>query len=243
MTIIKQRTLVGTLCGACIVTLVALCFSAAPARAQQNYNPLPPQVAFISNGKFTGTLQIQGNGPFPIKGSIAYLTGDIEYLRISVVTETGQQLTSDSWEVETTTVINEWEVPVSTFPTTCLNEVLTGASYPQCTPWTPTNVKMHIYSQECTVTAQGNKTTLKSSAQLSSDNKLVKLQLNANSTGDNSQGTDFLTITMTSQGTTPPVPSDFNRPNICNAPTAYNPSENDQGNEPVCTGTIPSICF
>ena len=34
MSIFKQRGLVGTLCGACIVTLVALGFGAAPARAQ-----------------------------------------------------------------------------------------------------------------------------------------------------------------------------------------------------------------
>ena len=57
--------------------------------------------------------------------------------------------------------------------------------------------------------------------------------------------TDVLTITMTSQGTTPPVPSDFNRPDICNAPTVSNQSQNDnsQGNDLGCTGTIPNICF
>ena len=38
------RSLVGTLCGACIVTLVALCFSAAPARAQ---NPTCVAVGFF----------------------------------------------------------------------------------------------------------------------------------------------------------------------------------------------------
>ena len=89
MTIIKHRDicgLVGTLCGACIVTLVALGFGAAPARAQTfTPLPLPPQVAFISNGKYTGTLQIQGM-TLPITGTLAYLTGFTEYLHISVDT-------------------------------------------------------------------------------------------------------------------------------------------------------------
>jgi hypothetical protein len=46
MTIIKHRDirgLVGTLCVACIVTLVALGFGTAPARAQ---TPLPPNICF-----------------------------------------------------------------------------------------------------------------------------------------------------------------------------------------------------
>jgi len=112
MTIIKQR---GTLCGACIVTL-ALGFGAAPAWAQQNFNPLPPQVRFISNGKFTGTLQTRRlPHPLPITGTIAYLTGDIEYEKISVDTPRDIPITSNTWLKQTSTDINEWET-VSTFP-------------------------------------------------------------------------------------------------------------------------------
>jgi hypothetical protein len=238
------RSLVGTLCGACIVTLVALGFGAAPARAQ-TFTPLPPQVAFISNGKYTGTLQIQGK-TLPITGTLAYLTGATEYLHISVDTE-GQQITSNSWLTVIPTVINEWEI-VSTFPTTCRKEVLSGDSYPQCTAWNRT--PRGLYSLECTVTAQGNKATLDILAQLNNSNQLVQLQENIKGENDNSQGnesdmTDSITITMTEQGTTPPVLSDFNRPSICNAPNGNNQGQNgnSQGNELGCTGTIPSICF
>jgi hypothetical protein len=262
MTIFKQhdiRGLVGTLCGACIVTLVALGFSAAPARAQKNFNPLPPQVAFISNGKFTGTLN-QGNGPLPITGTIAYLTGQIQYEKISVVPE-GTQIISNSWLVETQQSINQWAI-VSTSPNTCRQEVLSGASYPQCNAWGRT--PRGLYVQKCTVTAQGNKTTFEKAVQLSSDNKLVQyseyaivedengnsqgnlIQLKDVLTGDVIFVTQALTVTMTSQGTQPPVPSDFNRPSICppasNVPTDTG-NDNSQGNDLGCTSTIPNICF
>jgi hypothetical protein len=212
------RGLVSTLCGACIVTFVALGFGAAPARAQ-SFTPLPPQVAFISNGKYTGTLETQGM-TLPITGTVAYLTGQINYLKISVDTG-GQQITSNSWVITTPTVINKWEI-VSTHPTTCRTKVLSGDSYPQCTAWSETN---GIWSRECTVTAQGNKTTLNFLARLSPNNQLVSLQEiatlgeNDNSQGNETDLVDSVTITMTSQGTTPPVPSDFNRPSICNAPS------------------------
>ena len=274
MTIFKQhdiRGLVGTLCGACIVTLVALGFSAAPARAQKNFNPLPPQVAFISNGKFTGTLN-QGNGPLPITGTIAYLTGQIQYEKISVVPE-GTQIISNSWLVETQQSINQWAI-VSTSPNTCRQEVLSGASYPQCNAWGRT--PRGLYVQKCTVTAQGNKTTFEKAVQLSSDNKLVQyseyaivedengnsqgnlIQLKDVLTGDVIFVTQALTVTMTSQGTTPPVPSDFvdpktgspsstvTAPAICppatDAPTDTG-NDNSPGNDLGCTSTIPNICF
>jgi hypothetical protein len=116
------RSLVGTLCGACIVTLVALGFGAAPARAQ-TFTPLPPQVAFISNGKYTGTLIVDGK-TMPITGAIEYLTGDIHYLKIEVDPTTGAQLiTSDTWLTQTATAIKQWEI-VSTDPTTCRREVV-----------------------------------------------------------------------------------------------------------------------
>jgi len=244
MTIIKHRDicgLVGTLCGACIVTLVALGFGAAPARAQ-NFTPLPPQAKFIKDGKFTGTLLIEGK-TLPITGAIDYLTGDTQYLKISVNRE-GQLITSDTWLKQTSTAINQWEI-VSTDPTTCRKEVLSGASYPQCNAWSRNS--NGLYVQKCTVTAQGNKTTLDRVVQLSSDNQLVQMTENATITGENGNSpsnlspvinplgppgsfifvTDSLTITMTEQGTVPPIPpnvpnlpSPFNLPSICNASNA-----------------------
>jgi hypothetical protein len=192
MTIIKHRDicgLVGTLCGACIVTLVALGFGAAPARAQQNFNPLPPQVAFINNGKYTGTLLIEGK-TLPITGTLAFLAGVTEYLHISVDTE-GQLITSDTWEIlSPTPVINEWEI-VSTDPTTCRKEVLSGASFPQCTAWSR-NAR-GVYYQKCTVTAQGNKATSDTAVVLSSDNKLVSLREDTTITGENGDSPSNLT--------------------------------------------------
>jgi len=93
---------------------------------------------------------------------------------------------------------------------------------------------------------EGNKVTLCSAVQLSTDNKLV--QMTEATIGENDScprsgtPTESLTITMTSQGTTPPVPSDFNLPSVCNAPNGNN--QNSQGNEEEqCTDTIPGICL
>jgi hypothetical protein len=183
----------------------------------------PPQVPFISNGQYEGTLQTQGI-TLPITGTLIYLTGELDYIKLHVSVDTGkQQITSDSWVTRTPTVINEWEI-VSTDPNTCRKEVLSGDSYPQCTAWsrTPTGV----YSLECTVTVLGNKATLDVLADLSNDNKLVQLQQNTTIstimdsisaiTGSITDITDSITIKMTEQGTTPPVPSDFDLPSICN---------------------------
>ena len=221
MTIIKHRDicgLVGTLCGACTVTLVALGFGAAPARAQ-TFTPLPPQVKFIGNGKYTGTLQTQGL-TLPITGTLEYLAGQIDYLHISVDTE--GQITSNSWLTVIPTVINEWEI-VSTFPRTCRKEVLSGASYPQCTAWSQTGP----HSLECTVKAQDNKATLNIFALLSAANQLVALQENTTIKGenDNSQGnesdiTNSFTITMTEQGTTPQYPATSIVQTFATPPTA-----------------------
>jgi hypothetical protein len=71
-------------------------FSAAPARAQ-NFTPFPPQLIFIpKDGKYTGTLVIEGK-TLPITGTLEYSnpgTGEID-LKISVDTE-GQLITSDT---------------------------------------------------------------------------------------------------------------------------------------------------
>jgi len=222
--------LVGTLCGS---------GWGAPALASDTIVPFPPQVRFISNGKYKGTLQTQGM-TLPITGTLEYLAGDTDYLHVSVDTRE-QQITSDSWVTSTATVIptviNEWET-VSTDPTTCRKEVLSGDSYPECTAWnrTPSNT----YSLECTVTVQGNKATLDFLAVLSADNQLVQLKENAtiwfvdDKLWKWAAVKDSVTIIMTEQGTTPPAPSDFDLPSICNAPNG-----NEVGQ---CTDTIPSIC-
>jgi hypothetical protein len=215
--------LVGTLCGfGC----------GAAALAQNILLPLPPQVTFISNGKYTGTFQTQGM-TLPIKGSLAYLTGDTQYIKLQVLFDTGgQQITRDSFVKATSTAINEWEI-VSTDPKTCRKEVLSGPSYPQCTAWSRT--PRGLYISECIVTEQGNQATLDFSVQLSTDNKLVQMRQNTTIDGM----TDSLTVIMASQGTTPPIPSDFDPPSICSAaPNGNNQGDNDnsQGNE---VGTIP----
>jgi hypothetical protein len=260
MRIFKHRDicgLVGTLCGACIVTLVALCFGTAPARAQ-NFNMFPSQLAFISNGKYFGKLEIQGLS-LPITGTLAYLvSGPTTYLHISIdPTEaqlpTGEQLiTSDTWLVQTSTAVNQWEI-ASTFPTICRKEVLSGASYPQSPPppllgqceWFRT--PKGDYRQQCSVTAQGKQATLFFDVVLNNATKqFVEMEEQANITdeNDNSQVTNVIGISVTSQGTTPPAVSDFNRPSIC---TSNNQGENDNSQStavgPVCTGTIPNICF
>jgi hypothetical protein len=260
MTIFKLRGLVGTLCGACIVTLVALGFGTAPARAQ-SFTPIPPTVKFI-NGQYTGTLISQGL-TLPVTGTLEYLGGSTVNLKSSADLTEGQQIIiSDSWVTTTPTVINEWGV-ASTFPNTCRKQVLSGVSYPQCTAWKQTG---NSWSLECTATVQGNKTTLDIFAVQNSNNQLVQLQEITTIEGENgnSQGnitsvipsplgppgsvisvTDSFTIQITSQSTTPPPASDFvgtnGPPSICNAPNGNN--DNSQGNDLVCTGTIPSICF
>jgi hypothetical protein len=189
----------------------------ASALAQNILPPLPPQVTFISNGKYTGTLQTLGI-TLPITGTLAYLTGDIQYSKLQVSVDIlGQQITRDSSVTSTQTAINEWET-VSTDPTTCQKEVLSGASYPQCTAWSRN--PQGLYISNCTVTVQGKEATLDFKVQLSSDNKLVQMRQNTTIGGV----MDSITITMTEQGTTPPIPSDFNPPSICSAPN---------------TGTIP----
>jgi len=169
----------------------------------------PPQLAFVSNGKYEGSLQTQGL-TLPITGTLAYLTGSIDYFKLHVSVDIGgQQITTDSWETITPTVINEWEI-VSTDPRKCRKEVLSGDSYPQCTAWDET--ANETYSLECTITVQGNKATLDILTDLSADNKLVQQQEDTTIGGM----TDSIAIMMTEQGNTPPIPGDFALPSICN---------------------------
>src|SRR5262249_20025232 len=98
--------LVGMLCG----------FGGSAPALAQSIPPLPPQVRFISNGKFTGTLQTEGV-TLPITGTLAYLTGDIQYLKLQVSFDTGgQPITRNAWVTSTPTLITEWDT-VSTDPT------------------------------------------------------------------------------------------------------------------------------
>ncbi len=198
-----------------------LCVSGCDAPSLFSF---PPQVRFINNGRYEGTLQTRGIS-LPITGTLLYLSGEVEYVKLHVSAGTGkQQITSDSWVTRTPTVITEWEI-VSTDPNNCRKEVLSGDSYPQCGPWTRTPTG--LFALECTVTMLGDEATLKVSADLSNDNQLIQLEQDttisgiADSisavTGLTPSTTDSITIKMTEQGTTPPVPSDFNLPSICPA--------------------------
>ena len=175
--------------------------------------PFPPQVTFISNGKYTGTLQTHGVTQ-PITGTLQYLSGDTQYIKLQVSFDNpgGHQITRDSWVISTPNVtpaaITECDI-ASTDPTTCRKDVLSGDSYPQCTAWSRT--PRGLYISECTVTVLGDQATFDFTVQLSADNQLVQLKENITI----GSKTDTINITMTSQGTTPPVPSDFNRPSIC----------------------------
>jgi len=146
----------------------------------------------------------------PITGTLDYLSGATQYTKLQVSFDNpgGKEITRDSWVIITPADITECDI-VSTDPTTCRKEVLSGDSYPQCTGWSVT--PRGVWISECTVTALGDQATFDFSAVLSTDNKLVQLKENITIGGM----TDSIAITMTEQGTTPPLPSDFNRPSIC----------------------------
>jgi len=175
----------------------------------------------------------------PITGTLDYLSGITQYMKLEVLVDTrGEQVTSDSWVTSTSTVVNEWEI-VSSDPTTCGMEVFSGDSYPQCSAWKRT--PRGTYTLECTVTVEDIKTTVDFSAVLSGDNKLVQMQENSTTWFFDGKRwkwpgmKDAITITMTEQSNSPPSPSDFALPSIC---------DGSEGNEVgQCTGTIPSICL
>jgi hypothetical protein len=146
----------------------------------------------------------------PITGTLEYLSGDTTNTKLQVSFDNpgGQQITRDSWVIITPADITECDI-VSTDPTTCRKEVLSGDSYPQCTGWSRT--PRGVYISECTVTVLGDQATFDFSATLTPDNKLVQMKENITIGGM----TDTITITMSEQGTTPPIPSDFDRPSIC----------------------------
>lgn len=214
----------------------------------------PPEVAFISNGQFEGTQQTPLGITAPITGTVAYLPGNPNHIKLHIsidigklantgglidtggLVDTGGQpvITIDQWVTSTPTVIKKWQIS-STDPTNCqilewagkgVNDirramesghtpptVLEGIAFfahPKCTAWMRT--QSGGYSLECKLrNFQIIEGTLDILANLNSDNQLVQLQQTSTISGT----TDSTTIIMTAQGTTPPVPSDFDLPSIC----------------------------
>jgi hypothetical protein len=164
------------------------------------------------NGQYTGTLQTQGT-TMPISGTLEYLSGSTQNLKLHISFDNpgGQPITRDSWVINTPTatgpVITECDI-ASTDPTTCRKEVLSGDSYPQCAAWKQTG---NQWSLECTVTVQGDQATFDFAAVVNSGNQLVQLSENITI----GSMTESIIISIGSQSTTPPPPSDFNRPSIC----------------------------
>jgi len=195
---------------ALIVVLIAIC------SAQKNYNPLPPEVAFISGGKFTGSLRTPV-GSLLTKGSIDYLAaakpGDTEYEKREVVLEFGLE-TTKTWEVETTHQIDTWEIS-DLFPDNCLHQTFDEESgmYPECNAWTRN--AFGAYVQNCTIYwGPADLADLSIAVVLSSNNQLVTYNDQIVLIG---QFVESESVTMTEQGSTPPTPSDFIRPSVCNS--------------------------
>jgi hypothetical protein len=213
--------LVGTLCG----------FGGGAPALAQNLPPLPPQLQFI-DGTFTGTITTQGQ-TLPITGTLAYLNGATQNLKLDVSFATGgQPITRNAWVTGTPTLITAWDI-VSTDPTACREEIFSGPSYPTCTAWTQ-NAPGH-YVSDCTVTVQPKTATFDFSVQLTNSNQLAQLTENITIGGK----TDTLTITMTSQATTPPPASTFAIPSSCNTPDNQG-NDHSQGNPAGHgKGTIP----
>jgi len=203
---------------------LALLLLATVCSAQKNYNPLPPQVQFISDGKFVGTLRTQV-GSLPTRGSIVYLAGkndgDTEYEKREVILEFGLEQTN-TWEVETPEKIDTWEV-ASIDPETCFHQTFSegDGSYPDCTPWLVDS--RGVFFQNCTIHWDiVDVADLSVAVVLSPTNQLVEYHDQIFLLGQFVEGE---TVRMASQGTAPPSPSDFARPSVCENPT--NPLEED----------------
>jgi hypothetical protein len=209
---------------AVVTAVLTVPLSQGTAIAQTPFSPFPPVVKFI-NGQYGGTLQTPGM-TLPITGTLEYLSGSSPLIKLEVSGDTGGQETT--WVTSTPTVITEWEI-ASTDPTSCVNGVLSGHSYPQCTAWQQTG---NSWSLKCT---QGNNATLDIVAVTNSANQLVQWQENSTINGKAKASLD---ISVQSQSSTPPPASDFVLPSIC--PTGTNQGENDKGQ---CTATIPSVCL
>jgi len=169
--------------------------------------PIPPQVKFV-NGLFTGTLQTQGLN-VPLTGTLEYLPGSTQMFKTHVVANAnGNMITSDTWETITSTVINSWEI-VSTDPTTCNAQTLSGSTYPSCNAWSNMGPS---WSLECQVSIQGVEAVVDIIAIVNSANQLVQYQENTTVSG---QLLTTEVITINSQTTNPPPSGDFTLPSIC----------------------------
>jgi len=197
-------TYMYTACALFVLACVTLCVG------QKNYNPLPPQVAFISKGKFTGTFRT-GLGTLVTSGSIDYLAGATEYEHRTVILEFGLE-TTDTWEVETSAQIDTWEV-ADVVPDTCLHQTFSESdgTYPQCTAWTVNG--LGVYFQNCTIFFDAvSVADLSVAVVLNAQNQLVSYNDQIKILGQFVEGE---TVTMNEQGNSPPSPSDFGRPSLC----------------------------
>jgi len=183
--------------------------------AQRNYNPLPPQVRFVSNAQFTGALRTP-LGTFPTTGSMSYLAasspGGTEYEKREIVVEFGLEQTN-TWEVETQQQIDLWEI-TSLIPDTCLHQTYgdNDGTYPDCTPWSQN--PQGAWIQNCTISIGIRLADLSVAVVLSPSNLLQSYNDQIFLLGNFFEGE---TVTVHSQGTTAPMPADFTRPSICDS--------------------------
>jgi len=170
-------------------------------------NPLPPVVKFV-NGPFTGVLQAQGLS-IPLSGRFEYLQGSPNQLKSHIVANAnGQQITTDTWETADASSINSWEI-ISTDPTTCQKQTLSGSTLPQCGTWTQSN---GVWSLNCQVNVNGVTATIAIQATVQSG-LLAALQENTTVSGT-LLTSENIAITNPSNQSPPPA-SDFTLPSLC----------------------------
>jgi len=216
---------------ACIVALILITLNAYSA--QKNYNPLPPQVAFISNGRFRGTIRSQF-GELQTRGHIAYLAGktpaDFEYERRELQVDLigGIIEITNTWEVETPSKIDTWEI-TSVLPDDCFLQTFAGEQFPTCDPWVRTSEG--LYLQNCTIFLDGiDLAHLSIAVVLSASNQLVSYTDSITLVGEFIESE---TLYMESQGSVPPTVVDFTRPSICNSAEKPIHDSSDPRNEHI----------
>jgi len=185
-----------------LVTLLFVCHCLAQS-------PIPPNVPFV-NGAFSGSLSTQGLN-IPISGTIEYLPGATTQFKTHVIANyNGNQITSDTWETITPTVLNSWEVS-DIDPGTCNTQSLSGDTYPKCTSWTQSNGKWKL---SCTVNVQGVQAIADISAFVDTGKQLQSFQENTTVSG-----TLFTSemVKITSQSNQKPPAADFDLPAICHS--------------------------
>jgi len=185
--------------------------------AQNNYNPLPPQVKFVSNAQFSGTLRTP-LGSFPTTGTLSYLsaaqTGGTEYEKREVIVEFGLEQTN-TWEVETQAQIDTWEIS-SLIPDVCFHQTFDQGSgtYPECTPWTQNS--QGAYIQNCSIAYGIRLADLSVAVLLNSASQLHTYHDQIFLLGNFVEGE---TVLVGMQGSSPLEPPAFNRPSSCDGDT------------------------